>query len=111
MIPLLIVGDAPTSGTGLGRITNDISSLVANKLNDTFRVATLGYGGITSRHLPHHHYTAEGMDGWIIPNLAGDLGRLGREGTRRNPSSSVIRRGSSGSRGLNVPSNLRSIPT
>jgi glycosyltransferase involved in cell wall biosynthesis len=69
MIPLLIVGDAPTSGTGLGRITNDISSLVANKLNDIFRVATLGYGGITSRHLPHHHYTAEGMDGWIIPNL------------------------------------------
>lgn len=67
--PLLIVGDAPTSATGLGRITGDIAFRIAANLGDVYRVATLGYGGIASRKLNHHHYVAEGMDGWIIPSL------------------------------------------
>lgn len=67
--PLMIVGDAPTAGTGFGRITGDIASRIAANLSDVYRVATLGYGGIASRKLNHHHYVAEGMDGWIIPSL------------------------------------------
>lgn len=69
MIPLLIISDAPTAGTGLGRITADIASLVAKDLSDLFRVATVGWGGIASRRLPCHHYTAEGMRGWVISTL------------------------------------------
>lgn len=69
MKPLLIISDSPTAGTGLGRICGDLSSRVATHLSDVYRVATLGYGGIASRKLNHHHYTAESMDGWIIPSL------------------------------------------
>lgn len=69
MTPLLIVSDAPTAGSGLGRITADLSSRIAANLSDVYRVATLGYGGIASRKLNHHHYTVEGMAGWIIPSL------------------------------------------
>jgi glycosyltransferase involved in cell wall biosynthesis len=69
MTPILIVSDAPTSGTGLGRITADLASRIASNMQDACRVATLGYGGIASRHLSHQHYTAEGMDGWLIPSL------------------------------------------
>ena len=69
LIPLLVISDAPTAGTGLGRITADLASRIALNLSDVFRVATLGYGGIASHKLPHHHYVAEGMDGWILPTL------------------------------------------
>lgn len=65
----MVVSDAPTSGTGFGRITGDIASHIAANLSDVYRVATLGYGGIASRNLNHHHYAAEGMDGWITPSL------------------------------------------
>jgi glycosyltransferase involved in cell wall biosynthesis len=68
-IPAIIVSDAPTAGTGFGRITADITSRAAASLSDVYEIATLGYGGINSRHLPCHHYTAEGMSGWIIPTL------------------------------------------
>ena len=67
--PILIVSDSPTAGTGLGRICGDIASRIAVNMSDLYRVATCGYGGINSRHLPYHHYTAEGMNGWIMPSL------------------------------------------
>ena len=67
--PLLIIGDAPTAGTGLGRILFDVSSRVATNLGDVYRIATVGYGGLFTRNLSCHHYTAEGLDGWIIPTL------------------------------------------
>ena len=67
--PLLLVGDAPTAGTGLGRILSDVASRVATNLSDVYDLATVGYGGIASRHLPYRHYTAEGMNGWILPTL------------------------------------------
>jgi glycosyltransferase involved in cell wall biosynthesis len=69
MTPLLIVSDAPTAGTGLGRITSDLASRIAFNLKDVYDVATCGYGGINARGRNHHHYTCEGMAGWIIPNL------------------------------------------
>lgn len=68
-IPLLLVGDAPTAGTGLGRITGDIASRVTAHLSDSYRVATFGYGGVSSRSLPFHHYVAEGMYNWVMPTL------------------------------------------
>lgn len=68
--PMLVISDAPTAGTGLGRIAADLSSRIAENMSDVYRVATLGYGGINSRKLNHHHYTAEGMSkDWIIPTL------------------------------------------
>jgi glycosyltransferase involved in cell wall biosynthesis len=63
--PLLIVSDAPTSGSGLGRIAGDLALRIAEKMTDTFRVATLGYGGIVSRHLPYHQYIAEDMKDFV----------------------------------------------
>jgi glycosyltransferase involved in cell wall biosynthesis len=69
LIPLLLISDAPTAGTGLGRITSDLASRIAANLGDVYRVACLGYGGINSRQLPYHYYASEGMDGWIIPTL------------------------------------------
>lgn len=65
--PILIISDAPTSGTGLGRITKDLATRIALHLPE-FRVATLGYGGPYSRALPFHQYQLE-MDNWQILNL------------------------------------------
>jgi glycosyltransferase involved in cell wall biosynthesis len=67
--PILLLSDAPTAGTGLGRITNDLATQIATNMSDVFRVATIGYGGINSRHLPYHHYPAEGMDDFVMPTL------------------------------------------
>lgn len=68
--PLLILSDAPTSGTGLGRITRDLATRIAENMQDTFRVATVGYGGVVSRHLPFHQYIAENMSGdWVVKAL------------------------------------------
>jgi len=65
--PLLIISDAPTSGTGLGRITRDLATRIAQHLPE-FRVATLGYGGPYSRKLPFQQYNME-MSNWVIFNL------------------------------------------
>jgi len=65
--PLLIISDAPTSGTGLGRITRDLALRIAKHLPE-FRVATLGYGGPYTSKLPFHQYNME-MSNWVIYNL------------------------------------------
>lgn len=68
--PILILSDAPTSGTGLGRITRDLAIRIAENMPDTFRVATLGYGGVASRHLPFHQYHIEGLGSdWVVHTL------------------------------------------
>src|SRR5882672_10673656 len=66
--PLLIISDGATAGTGLSRITKDLSVKIAAHLPDVFRVATLGYGGPYSRALPFHQYVME-MKDWVIFNL------------------------------------------
>lgn len=68
-VPLLLVGDAPTSGTGLGRILSDIAFRAATHLSDVYRVATMAAGGNTSRHLPYFQYPVEGMGDWVMPTL------------------------------------------
>ena len=45
--PLLILSDAPTAGTGLGRITRDIAKRIRADLSDVFEVATLDTGART----------------------------------------------------------------
>lgn len=66
--PLLILSDAPTAGTGLGRITRDIAKRIRADLSDVFEVATLGYGGSYSRSLDFPQYSME-MKDWLVFNL------------------------------------------
>lgn len=68
-VPLLILSDAPTSGTGLGRITRDLATRIAQYMPDTFRVATAGYGGVVSRHLPFHQYVVDGTKDFVCLTL------------------------------------------
>ncbi|HEX5426640.1 MAG TPA: glycosyltransferase [Candidatus Acidoferrales bacterium] len=68
--PLLVVGDAVSSGTGLGRITGMIASGIFNELSDKYRMATAGYGGPGSRIFPFPQYTFVVNDkDWVIPQL------------------------------------------
>src|ERR1700679_2167570 len=67
--PLMILSDAPTSGTGLGRITRDLATRIAENMPDTFRVATASPGGINSRHLPFHQYNLDGVEDFVPPTL------------------------------------------
>jgi len=68
-IPLLIISDAPSSTTGLGRITRDLAVRIHKNLQDVCRVAVLGYGGPGSRKFGFQQYVIEGMSEWIIPAL------------------------------------------
>jgi glycosyltransferase involved in cell wall biosynthesis len=54
-IPLLILGDAPTAATGLGRITRDLATRIHAHLPE-FRVGTLGCYGSGSRALEFPQY-------------------------------------------------------
>jgi glycosyltransferase involved in cell wall biosynthesis len=69
-IPILIVGDAVSSQTGLGRIAREIAVRMDANLKDVCRVATLGCGGPGSRKFNFPQYSIEGMGGdFMIPNL------------------------------------------
>jgi glycosyltransferase involved in cell wall biosynthesis len=68
--PVLIVGDAVSSFTGLGRITADIAERADANLKDICRIATLGCNGPGSRRFKFPQYAIEGMAAdFIIPNL------------------------------------------
>jgi len=68
--PVLIVGDAASSSTGLGRILSDIAKRADANLKDICRIATLGYGGPGSRKFNFQQYAIEGMKAdFVIPNL------------------------------------------
>lgn len=67
--PLLILSDAPTAGTGLGRITRDVATRIAEHMPETFRVATASPGGINSRHLNFHQYNLDGVIDFVCPTL------------------------------------------
>ena len=71
-IPLMLLSDAPSSISGLGRITRELCIRIAANLPDKFRLATLGYGGIGSKDLPWQQYTMCGdppARGWFVPEL------------------------------------------
>jgi glycosyltransferase involved in cell wall biosynthesis len=67
-IPFLILSDAPTSGTGLGRITRDLASRISLHMSDVLEVGTLGYGGSYSKALPFSQYSIV-MQDWVVQNL------------------------------------------
>jgi glycosyltransferase involved in cell wall biosynthesis len=69
-VPVLIISDAPSSPTGLGRITREIATRADASLKDVCRIATLGYGGPGARGLNFFQYAIEGMGSdFVIPNL------------------------------------------
>jgi glycosyltransferase involved in cell wall biosynthesis len=71
-IPLLILSDSPSSFSGLGRITRELSQRIASNLGDKFRLATLGYGGVGSAKFPWQQYNICGdlpSRRWFVPEL------------------------------------------
>lgn len=68
MLPLLIVSDAVSGPTGLGRIAREIAVRADAGLRDICRIATLG-GGPGSRRFPFQQYFIEGMDDFVLPTL------------------------------------------
>jgi glycosyltransferase involved in cell wall biosynthesis len=66
-IPLLILSDAPTAGSGLARITRDLATRIHANLPE-FRVGTAGYGGPYSSRLGFPQYNLELQD-WVCLNL------------------------------------------
>lgn len=68
-VPLLFIGDAVSSTSGLGRILRDLAIRVHDHCGDIYDVATFGYGGPGDRSLPFMQYTIEGMSNWFLPTL------------------------------------------
>jgi glycosyltransferase involved in cell wall biosynthesis len=69
-VPILIISDAVSSSTGLGRIAREIAVRAAEHLQDVCRIATLGYGGPGSRRFNFQQYHIEGMgNDFILPTL------------------------------------------
>ncbi len=67
--PILILSDAPSASSGLGRICRDLAVRIQRNLSDIYDVGTLGYGGNGDRNLPFPQYNIEGMKDWFIPTL------------------------------------------
>lgn len=67
-IPLLIISDSITAGTGFARISKDIATRVHAHLGDVYRVGTAGYGGAYSRSFGFPQYILE-MSDWVATNL------------------------------------------
>jgi len=68
-IPLLIISDAVSGPTGLGRIARDLAFGIHRRLNDVFRIATFGYGAPMDCRLGFPQITAEGVDDFVCPTL------------------------------------------
>ena len=66
--PLLILSDAPSSTSGLGRITRDIATRAHANLSE-FRVGCLGYGGPGRRDWGFPEYHLHSIEGWQVPEL------------------------------------------
>jgi glycosyltransferase involved in cell wall biosynthesis len=66
--PILILSDAPTANTGLGRITRDVATRIHANMGDVFECGTIGYGGSYSRSLGFPQYTLD-MHEWVAFNL------------------------------------------
>lgn len=65
---LMFISDAPTSATGLGRITRELAVRTAIDLSEYFDVATLGCGGTYSKNLPFPNYPGH-LDNFVMPEL------------------------------------------
>lgn len=67
--PLLIVSDAITGPTGMGRITREIAVQIHERMSDSYRVGVAGYGGSYSRKFPFAQYPFYKIENWSIPQL------------------------------------------
>jgi glycosyltransferase involved in cell wall biosynthesis len=67
--PLLLIGDAPSASTGLGRITRELAIRIHDHLGETFRVGTYGLGGIPSRRFPWQQYQITSLKEWVPVDL------------------------------------------
>lgn len=68
-VPILLISDAPSAMSGLGRITRDLATRLHARCSDIYDVATLGYGGVGDKTLPFPQYHIESMKDWFIPSL------------------------------------------
>ena len=68
-VPILLFSDTPSAPSGLARICRDLATRISTNLPDVYEVATIGYGGPTSRSLPYHQYSWTFNDEWIIRDL------------------------------------------
>lgn len=67
--PLLLISDAPSCPSGLGRICKDLATGIHHYLSDIYDVGTLGYGGAGDRRLPFPQYHIEGLHDFFIPTI------------------------------------------
>jgi glycosyltransferase involved in cell wall biosynthesis len=70
--PILIISDAPSCTSGLGRITRDLATRIAtdpDMKKEGIRIATAGYGGPGNKSFPFHEYHFNGIEGWQLPEL------------------------------------------
>jgi len=63
------MSDAPTSPTGLGRVTRELALRIHRQMPAVFRVATFGLSGTVSRNLPFMQYPITLVDKWKTPEL------------------------------------------
>jgi glycosyltransferase involved in cell wall biosynthesis len=68
-VPLLMVSDAITAPTGLGRITRELAVRIHEHLSKEFRVGVCGYGGTWSRQFDFAQYPITRLENWAIPEL------------------------------------------
>lgn len=68
-VPMLWLSDSPSCTSGLGRITRDVCTRIAENLSDVFDIATLGYGGTGNKKLPFKEYSIHSVEGWLVPEL------------------------------------------
>src|ERR1700694_4298946 len=68
-IPLLWISDAVSCTSGLGRVSRDVCTRIAQNMPDVFRIASLGYGGPGRGDLPFHQYSAHSIENWMLPEL------------------------------------------
>ena len=68
-VPLLLVSDAITMPTGLGRITRELAVRIHEELSDVIEVGICGYGASYSKKFPIPQYTVSRLENWAIPEL------------------------------------------
>lgn len=68
-VPLLFLSDAVSSSSGLGRITRDLAMRVHQHMPDSYRVASVGYGGSGSSSIPWKEYHVHSIENWLVPEL------------------------------------------
>lgn len=68
--PFLLVGDAVSSGTGLGRISGMIAKGIHDDLSDCYQIATAGHGGPGSQDFKFFQYALEAVNSsFVLPSL------------------------------------------